>query len=149
MLMYAWYVFKSWPAPAGKVIGGTGILVEFVPDIWIVGGEEDEFWGGGEGVGGGGLTRRGVRIGEGEWSRSGLPSAAGGKVVCPSGAESDPGWWFGGSWTGSLPVPTSDFAISALMGRSRTIGADNEMAGPPGGPVGGPPGGPPAVTETL
>ena len=58
------------------------------------------------------------------------------------------------------------------MGRSRTIGADNEMAGPPGGPenafydivflvtnllsfdpskapVGGPPGGPPAVTETL
>ena len=71
MLMYAWYVFKSWPAPVGKVIGGTGILVEFVPDIWIVGGEEDEFWGG-EGVGGGGLTRRGVRIGEGEWSRSGL-----------------------------------------------------------------------------
>jgi hypothetical protein len=39
-----------------------------------------------------------------------------------------PGWWFGGSWTDSLPVPTSDFAISALMGRSRTIGADNEMA---------------------
>ena len=59
------------------------------------------------------------------------------------------------------------------MGRSRTIGADNEMAGPPGGPAsemhvyivrrggqnqlvsifnapeGGPPGGPPAVTETL
>ena len=26
-----------------------------------------------------------------------------------------PGWWFGGSWTGSLPVPTSDFAISALV----------------------------------
>ena len=50
------------------------------------------------------------------------------------------------------------------MGRSRTIGADNEIAGPPGGPEmrsvnmpddvsfvpeGGPPGGPPAVTETL
>ena len=120
------------------------------------------------------------------------------------GWKSSPGWWFGGSCTGSLPVPTRDLAISALvivcisgwslfygiqveqlpalcikgsdsylMGRSRTIGADNEMAGPPGGPAnemhvyivrrggqnqlvsifkapeGGPPGGPPAVTETL
>ena len=26
------------------------------------------------------------------------------------------------------------FSNSYLMGRSRTIGADNEMAGPPGGP---------------
>jgi len=143
MLMYAWYVFKSWPAPGGKE---GRILVEFAPDIWIIGGDDEGR--GGEGDGGA-LLRRGVRIGEGEWWRSGLPSPAGGIVLCPSGAESDPGWWFGGSWTGSLPVPTSDFAISALMGRSRTIGADNEMAGPPGGPVGGPPGGPPAVTETL
>ena len=66
MLMYAWYVFKSWPAPGGKV---GRILVAFAPDIWIIGGDEEGR--GGEGDGGG-LARKGVRIGEGEWWRSGL-----------------------------------------------------------------------------
>ena len=66
MLMYAWYVFKSWPA-GGKEEGR--ILVELAPGIWIIGGEEEGR--GGEGDGGG-LARRGVRIGEGEWWRSGL-----------------------------------------------------------------------------
>lgn len=66
MLMYAWYVFKSWPAPGGKE---GRILVEFAPDIWIIGGDDEGR--GGEGDGGA-LLRRGVRIGEGEWWRSGL-----------------------------------------------------------------------------
>ena len=41
----------------------------FAPDIWIIGGDEEGR--GGEGDGGG-LARKGVRIGEGEWWRSGL-----------------------------------------------------------------------------
>ena len=66
MLMYAWYVFKSCPAPGGKV---GRILLELAPaGIWIMGGEEEGR--GGEGDGGG-LDRRGAaKIGE--WWRSGL-----------------------------------------------------------------------------
>ena len=45
MLMYAWYVFKSWPAPGGKE---GRILVEFAPDIWIIGGDDEGRGGEGE-----------------------------------------------------------------------------------------------------
>ena len=59
MLMYAWYVFKSCPAPGGRV---GRILLAFVPGIWIIGGEEEASGGDGDG---GGLVRSGVTIGEG------------------------------------------------------------------------------------
>jgi len=61
------------------------MLLELVPGIWIIGGDEEGR--GGEGDGGG-LERSGI-IGE---ERSGLPSPAGGKAICPSVATSpDPG----------------------------------------------------------